>query len=218
MNVIDNVIQSREQILELVAKHGVTSLKLYGSVLARKETVQSDIDFLAIFAPSLSYEWDTRFKVQADLEAFFNRRVGIVDARRIPDVFRPSIDTEPVDIMELSSDKYYSIIPKTSKLYYIMLDKMFQEYSFIDLEIDHYYYEDSIYSIVAEKLSWWFSRLLRLSDNDLKEYNGFYYVEVLYLCDKLSGITLWDYTKEDMERFKELLEEIKKYVQLRLQA
>jgi len=91
MYLIDKIIENREQILALAAKHGVSTLKLYGSVLARKETSQSDIDFLAVFDPSLIYDWEASFNLKEELELYFNRKVGIVDSRNIPDVFMPVI-------------------------------------------------------------------------------------------------------------------------------
>lgn len=210
MNEIDRIIQNRKQLMTLVAKHGVISLKLYGSVLARTETEQSDIDFLAVFDPSLEYDWEARFRVQEELETYLGRRIGIVDSRKIPDVFKPAIGIDPIDIMDLSHDKQYSVTPKTSKLYYIMLDRMFHQYNVLE---DN---EEIVYMIISEKVSWWFSRLLRLTDNDLKDYEGFNYVEVLHLCEKLSPFWNEEYTSRDLERFKTSLKEIRKYVKLKL--
>lgn len=53
-NECDDVIQNRVQIMSLISKHGATSLKLYGSCLAKTETEQSDIDFLAILKHPLN--------------------------------------------------------------------------------------------------------------------------------------------------------------------
>jgi len=91
----------------------------------------------------------------------------------------------------------------------------FKEYIKNDLILADPKYSKSIYEYLAEQVSWWFSRLLRLQDNDLKEYKGFNYIEILYLCDKLTGMTMWDYTDEDLQKFKELLERVKKYVRLK---
>jgi hypothetical protein len=115
--------------------------------------------------------------------------------------------------MELSNNKQYTITPRTSKLYYIMLDRIFINYNF-DFDVSEY--RETLYCSFAEKLSWWFSRLLRLQDNDLKEHKSFYYVEFLYLCDKISSITMEDYTGEEMDRFKELVPKVKEYVRLKL--
>jgi hypothetical protein len=102
--------------------------------LIRKEKSESDIDFLANFDPISNYDWQEKITLEEELEQYFARRVSIVDSRRIPDVFRPAIDTDPVDIMDLSPMKQYTITPKTSKLYFIMLDKMFREPSFVNFD------------------------------------------------------------------------------------
>jgi len=216
MHLIETIIQNREHILSLAANHGVKTLKLYGSVLAREETEHSNINFLAVFDPSLSInDGAALFDLLVELEGYFERVVYIVDSRRIPDAFRPSIDTDPVDIMELSSDKTYPITPKTSRLYFLMLVRLFRNYNF---EINQTMDDEELYDLLASKISWWFSRLLRLKDNDLKDYNGFDFVEVLYLCDKLSAITMWAYTDADLKRFKELIPKIRDYAQSRLAA
>lgn len=216
MNVLDLIVRDRNQIMKIVEPYGVIQLKLYGSVLIRKEKPESDIDFLAVF--DLPFDWEAKFKLEEGLEQYFGRRVSIVDSRNIPEAFHPSIDTDPVDIMELSSEKTYTITPKTSKLYSTMLDKMFRESMFIKLESPECAegYQESGLCLLAERLSWWFSRLLRVEDNDLKKYSGFNYIEVLYLCDKLSSITQWDYTEKDMYHFKGLLKPIREYVQARV--
>ncbi|SFM51189.1 Predicted nucleotidyltransferase [Paenibacillus sp. 1_12] len=212
MNVIDSIIQKRDHILTLATKHGVIALKLYGSVLARSESEESDIDFLGLFDPTILYDWKARLVVADELEQYFNRRVSVVDSRDIPEVFRPSIDTDPVDIMELSTYQQYSITPKSSKLYYLMLNRTLTEY-----DLNQWGYVESLYISLAENVSYWLSRLLRLNDNDLKEYQGFYYVEVLYFCDKFSPISNYDYIPMDMIRLKMLLQQIYEYVELRLE-
>lgn len=116
--------------------------------------------------------------------------------------------------MELSRAEQYSITPKTSKLYYQMLDRLFHEFHLEGWER----YDQITYMMVAEKLSWWFSRLLRLSDNDLTEYQGFYYVKVLALCEKLSSFKDINCSVKELNRFKEFLIEVRKYAQLRVKT
>lgn len=62
MNVIDTIIEQRSKIMEISAAHRVTALKLYGSVLARREKRESEIDFLAVFDPRIPYEWNATFE------------------------------------------------------------------------------------------------------------------------------------------------------------
>ncbi|GIO38845.1 hypothetical protein J41TS12_37060 [Paenibacillus antibioticophila] len=87
MNVIDSIIENRSKLMEVAAAQGVKQLKLYGSVLTRTEKPESDIDFLAMFDPSIPYEWNVIFQLQQKIEAMFNRRVSILDSRRLPEVF-----------------------------------------------------------------------------------------------------------------------------------
>ncbi|OME34942.1 hypothetical protein BSK58_24870 [Paenibacillus odorifer] len=54
MNVIGCIIKNRSKLMEFT--HGVTSLKLFGSVLDRTEQPESNIDFIAVFDMS-KYEW-----------------------------------------------------------------------------------------------------------------------------------------------------------------
>ncbi|MFC5528357.1 nucleotidyltransferase family protein [Cohnella yongneupensis] len=213
MNVIDTIIEQRTRIMEIAAAHGVIALKLYGSCLARREMPESDIDFLAEFDPSIPFEWGKAAELMEELELFFDRRVSVVDSRNIPDVFRPKIDTDPVDIMTLEVGKEYSISPKSSRIYFYMLNKLFRDYyNKTDLEVTPL--TRWAYKSLADRISWWFSRLLRLEDNDLKVYEGFDFVEVLYICDQFCFEL--DPKLEDIERLKKQLPSIKEYVATRL--
>ena len=120
--------------MKIAELYGVIQLKLCGSVLIRKEKLESDIEFLAIFDPKIPYDWEAVHNLEEELEQFFGKRVSIVDSRSIPDVFRLSIDTDPVDIMDLLPDIQYTITPKTSRLYYTMLDKIFRGQLYVKLE------------------------------------------------------------------------------------
>ena len=210
--VIDVIIEKRSEIIAISAPYGVTQLKLYGSVLARSEKTESDIDFLAVFDPSIPYEWGATFELQEKLEAMFKCRISILDSRRIPEVFRPQIDTDPVDIMILEAGGQYRTTPKLSRIYFYMLNKLFRDY---DYDIEASPYANTIYASLADRISWWFSRLLRLEDNDLRVYEGFDFTEVLYICDKIYD-ELFDQSPEDIKCFKELLPAIKEYVAARL--
>ncbi|GMK39093.1 hypothetical protein PCCS19_21470 [Paenibacillus sp. CCS19] len=212
MNVIDTIIACRSEIMSIAAAHAVKQLKLYGSVLNRTEKPESDIDFLAVFDPSIPYEWDAAFELQEKLEAIFNRRISILDSRRIPEVFYPQIYNDPVDIMTLEHGMQYRTTPKSSRIYYYMLDKLFRDY---DYDIEATPYANTIYASLADRVSWWFSRLLRLEDNDLRSNEGFDFTEVLYICDKIYD-ELFDQSPKDIARFKELLPAIKEYVAVRL--
>ncbi|MEC0244157.1 nucleotidyltransferase domain-containing protein [Paenibacillus dokdonensis] len=213
MNVIDYIIEHRSRIMEIAAPYGVTALKLYGSCLVRREKPESDIDFLAVFDPNIPYKLGEAAELMDLLELVFDRRVSIVDSRNIPDVFRPNIEIEPVDIMTLEVGKEYTISPKSSRIYYYMLNKLFRDYNDkLDPEVP--VLTKWAYKSLADRISWWFSRLLRLQDNDLKVYEGFDFVEVLYVCDHFCYEL--EPKPEDIKRLKALLPSIKDYVATRL--
>lgn len=73
---------------------------------------------------------------------------------------------------------------------------------------------NSHYELGGNRISWYFSQLLRLEDNDLRSYDGFDFTEVLYICDKIYD-ELFEQSPEDIQRFKELLPSIKEYVAAR---
>lgn len=60
---------------------------------------------------------------------------------------------------------------------------------------------------LAERINWYFGKLLRLGDNDLKEYEGFDYIEVQFICEQLCYEL--DTETEYVERLKKLLPVIK---------
>lgn len=46
MSLQDLLVEKREQILEIAAKHGAFNVRVFGSVAREEETEDSDIDFL----------------------------------------------------------------------------------------------------------------------------------------------------------------------------
>ncbi|WP_079913046.1 nucleotidyltransferase family protein [Paenibacillus sp. 32352] len=207
VNVIDSIIENRNKLMEIVSCHGVTSLKIFGSVLARTEKPDSNIDFIAVFNP-LKYEWGAHLDVQYDLETIFNRKVTVINWSDIPETFKP---TDAVDIMQLEASKRYDIIPKTSLLYFVMLDHYLKYHD--PKKHEHIFEPEnrgSLYRYLAKRISWWFSRLLLLEDNDLRSYEGFDFVEVLYLCDKLEDPL--NESPKDVARFKQLFLKVRDYV------
>lgn len=207
MNVIDHIIKNRDHILALGSKYGVTSLRLFGSVLNRTERPDSNIDFVAVFT---DFEWGAHVDVQSELEVFFNRKVTVINWSDVPDAYKP---LDPVDIMQLDATAHYEIIPKSSELYYIVLYDFLKYFDpksepYAQLVSDQ---DGRLYRYLTKRISWWFSRLLMLDDNDLRSYKGFSFIEVLYLCDKLEDIP--NQAEEDVTRFKQLYPLIRNYVQ-----
>lgn len=71
------LVEKREEILALAAKHGAFNVRIFGSVARGEETENSDIDFLIDYDLSKTSPW---FPVRLirDLEAILGRKVDIV--------------------------------------------------------------------------------------------------------------------------------------------
>ena len=69
--------EKREAILSIAAKHGVSNIRIFGSVARGEETGNSDIDFLVDYDLSKISSW---FPVRLirDLEAILGRKVDVV--------------------------------------------------------------------------------------------------------------------------------------------
>ncbi|MEC0244156.1 hypothetical protein P4H66_30545 [Paenibacillus dokdonensis] len=222
MNLIEVVIEKRNIIMDMfTVRHGVVKLMLFGSVLDRKEHEQSVIKFLAVYDPNVKDDPFANYKLENELSLVFNRKVLVVDNRRISEEERPQIDIDPVDIMLLDSTANYKTTPKSSRVYFYMLNKLFRDY---DYDIDATSSANAFYASLADGISRWFSKLLRAQDNDLKVYEGFDFTEVLFICDNIERVLLHDLLKEKdrkrllndyIHRLKGQLPAIKEYVAAR---
>lgn len=74
--------EKREEILRIAGKHGVTRIRVFGSVARGDDTAESDIDFL-IEVEGPTTPWFPGGLV-ADLEKLLGRRVSVIE----PDVLR----------------------------------------------------------------------------------------------------------------------------------
>jgi uncharacterized protein len=76
---IDEILgPKREQILAIAAKHGVTSIRVFGSVARGEAGPESDVDFLIEFGPRTSSWFPAGFIV--DLEELLGRKVDVATA------------------------------------------------------------------------------------------------------------------------------------------
>lgn len=74
---IDEILgDKREEILRIAAKHGVTSIRVFGSVARGDAGPESDVDFLIELGPEVSPWFPVRFI--RDLEELLGRRVDVV--------------------------------------------------------------------------------------------------------------------------------------------
>lgn len=75
---IDEILgDKREEILRIAAKHGVTSIRVFGSVARGEARPDSDVDFLIETGPKVT-PWFPGGLV-ADLEDLLNRHVDVVE-------------------------------------------------------------------------------------------------------------------------------------------
>jgi len=74
---IDEILgDKREEILRIAAKHGVTSIRVFGSVARGDAGPESDVDLLIETGPTVSPWFPVRFI--RDLEELLGRRVDVV--------------------------------------------------------------------------------------------------------------------------------------------
>ena len=75
---IDEILGAkREEILRIAAKHGVTSIRVFGSVARGEAGPESDGDFLIEAGPDVTPWFPARLIL--DLEALLGRSVDVVE-------------------------------------------------------------------------------------------------------------------------------------------
>jgi len=79
---IEEILGSkRDEILRLAAKHGVTSIRVFGSVARGDAVPESDVDFLIEAGPGRTPWFPAGLIV--DLEALLGRRVDVASPRAL---------------------------------------------------------------------------------------------------------------------------------------
>ncbi len=94
---IDRIlIEKREEILRIAAKHGVSRIRVFGSAARGESRSQSDLDLLVeVTGPTTP--WFPGGLV-AELEEFLGRRVDIVEPDAIRESLRRQILQEAVPL------------------------------------------------------------------------------------------------------------------------
>ncbi|MFD2442635.1 hypothetical protein ACFSO7_01320 [Bacillus sp. CGMCC 1.16607] len=195
--LLDEIISKREFIYQALEPLKIRWIRLYGSVLARKETCISDVDLYIAFDEHENGTdcWDRRSKVEDALHAILNRRIGVQCEAHIYEKFRETTERDSIDLRDLLQSKHYQITPKSSALYYEMLRFEIEKWNefyiafssqepirewFCDPAINEFDKQMLIqsycqYHIVTfiRRSTWWFSRLMHLEDNDIFEQSDF---------------------------------------------
>ena len=94
MTTFDILKQKRTDVLEVAQKHGVTSLRIFGSVARGEESPDSDIDLLVTTGPSVS-PWFPAGLI-LDLEELLGRRVDVVTESGLNPLLRDTVLGEAV--------------------------------------------------------------------------------------------------------------------------
>ena len=94
--MVDLVRTKREQILRLARRHGVTRVRVFGSMARGDAGPQSDVDLLIDVGPDPS-PWFPGGLV-AELEELLGRRVQVVTERGLDDLFRERVLGEAVPL------------------------------------------------------------------------------------------------------------------------
>jgi len=76
MGLFEDVLEKRDEIMQIAIAHGVTRIQMFGSVVRGEETPESDLDFLVEFQAGKNL-LDQVALVQ-DLEDLFGRHVDVV--------------------------------------------------------------------------------------------------------------------------------------------
>jgi uncharacterized protein len=84
----------RREVVAAAAAHGVTNLRVFGSVARGEDRPDSDVDLLADLPPGMGLLGLGR--VQADLEKILGARVDLVPAQDLKPAIRPRAERELV--------------------------------------------------------------------------------------------------------------------------
>ena len=92
MAVRDELRRRRDTVLAIAARHGVSQVRVFGSVARGEERPDSDIDLLIDLDDDRGFADYLEFA--EEIETLFGRRVEIVLNRSLSRHFRPYIEAE----------------------------------------------------------------------------------------------------------------------------
>jgi len=91
---LDELHDRRAEIQRIAAKHGVSSIRVFGSVARGESRPDSDVDFL-IEAGSATSSWFPAGLI-LDLEEVLGRRVDVVEQQALNPLLRNSVMQDAV--------------------------------------------------------------------------------------------------------------------------
>ena len=96
MTTIEVLHSRRDRVLEVAQRHGVTSIRVLGSVARGEETAESDIDLLVTTGPTVS-SWFPGGLI-LDLEELLGRHVDVVTESGLNPLIRNQVLSEAVSL------------------------------------------------------------------------------------------------------------------------
>lgn len=94
MTTLDVLKAKRSDLLEVAGRHGVTSIRVFGSIARGEDTAESDVDFLVTTGPEVS-SWFPAGLV-LDLEKLLGRHIDIVTETGLNPLLRNQVMTEAI--------------------------------------------------------------------------------------------------------------------------
>ena len=94
MTTFDILKEKREDVLEVAQRHGVTSMRVFGSVARGEESAESDIDLLVTTGPRVS-PWFPAGLI-LELEQLLGRHIDIVTVPGLNPLLRDQVLNEAV--------------------------------------------------------------------------------------------------------------------------
>lgn len=76
MNYYNDILIKKQVIEEIAALHGASNIRIFGSVIRREDTPDSDLDLLVEFEPGRSLL--DHIGLKYDLQDLLNRKIDIV--------------------------------------------------------------------------------------------------------------------------------------------
>jgi uncharacterized protein len=93
MTLLDTLQEKREEILLVAARHGAFNVRVFGSVVRREETPESDIDFLIDYDLEKTTPWFPGGLLM-DWQDLLGRKVDVLTEQGISPLIRESVLAE----------------------------------------------------------------------------------------------------------------------------
>lgn len=94
MATIEILQAKRRDLLEIARRHGVTSIRVFGSVARGEDSPESDVDFLVTTGPEVS-SWFPAGLV-LDLQELLGRRIDVVTENGLNPLLRDQVLAEAI--------------------------------------------------------------------------------------------------------------------------